>query len=59
LPTSNFEAQATKIVITSATNHMHMASGKGAVNLEENQKLDEALAQRLAKIVEVLQDIED
>jgi hypothetical protein len=38
---------------------MHMANTKGAVNLEENQKLDDAIAQRLAKIVEVLQNIED
>jgi hypothetical protein len=36
-----------------------MANTKGAVNLEENQKLDDTLAQRLAKIVEVLQNIED
>ncbi len=38
---------------------MHMANAKGAINLEESQKLDDTLAQRLAKIVEVLQNIED
>jgi hypothetical protein len=36
-----------------------MASGTRVANLEENQKLDDALAQRLLKIIEVLQNIED
>jgi len=36
-----------------------MANSKQMVNLEENHKLDDALAERLAKIMEVLQDIED
>jgi hypothetical protein len=36
-----------------------MANGRQVANLEENHKLDDALAERLAKIMEVLQDIED
>jgi hypothetical protein len=36
-----------------------MANNKRVANLEENQKLDDATAQRLAKILEVLQNIED
>jgi hypothetical protein len=36
-----------------------MANSKQVASLEENQKLDDALAQRLAKILEVLQNIED
>jgi hypothetical protein len=36
-----------------------MRNSRCAANLEENQKLDEELVQRLAKIVEVLQNIED
>jgi hypothetical protein len=36
-----------------------MANNKHMANLEENQKLDDATAQRLAKIMEVLQNIED
>jgi hypothetical protein len=36
-----------------------MASSNRVANLEENQKLDDALVQRLAKIIEVLQNIED
>jgi len=36
-----------------------MANSNRVANLEENQKLDDALAQRLARIIEVLQNIED
>jgi hypothetical protein len=36
-----------------------MVSSKRVANLEENQKLDDALAQQLARIIEVLRDIED
>jgi hypothetical protein len=36
-----------------------MANSKQVANLEENQKLDGTLAERLAKIMEVLQNIED
>jgi hypothetical protein len=36
-----------------------MASTKRVANLEENQKLDDDLALRLAKIIEVLQNIEE
>jgi hypothetical protein len=36
-----------------------MANSNRVANLEENQKLDDALAMRLAKIIEVLQNIED
>jgi hypothetical protein len=57
--TSNFEVEEIKIVITSAANHSCMANSNRVRNLEENQKLDEDLALRLAKIIEVLQNIED
>jgi hypothetical protein len=36
-----------------------MANSKQVANLEENQKLDDTLAELLAKIMEVLQNIED
>jgi hypothetical protein len=36
-----------------------MANTNRVTNLEENQKLDDALTQRLARIIEVLQNIED
>jgi hypothetical protein len=36
-----------------------MANSKQVANLEENHKLDDATAQRLAKILEVLQNIEN
>jgi hypothetical protein len=59
LATSNFEAAATRIVITTAAELFFMANSRQVANLEENHKLDDALAERLAKIMEVLQDIED
>jgi hypothetical protein len=36
-----------------------MANSNRVANLEETQKLDSCIAERLAKIIEVLQNIED
>jgi hypothetical protein len=36
-----------------------MTDSKQVANLDEDHKLDDATAQRLAKILEVLQNIED
>ena len=57
--TSKFEVLATKIVITTAANDSHMANRNRVANLEENHVLDDAVAQRLAKIIEALQNLED
>ena len=39
--------------------HSHMKSVERPLNLEDEDKLDSGLLKRLAKIVEILQDIED
>jgi hypothetical protein len=36
-----------------------MADSKQVANLEKNQKIDNATAQQLAKILEILENIED
>ncbi len=57
--TSKFEVLPTRIVITLDVNCSDMANSRRMANLEENQKLDDALVERLAKIIAALQNIED
>jgi hypothetical protein len=57
--TSNFEVEAGDIVIASADILLAMESDNPLVNLEEDQCLDRATAEQLAKIVEFLLNLED
>ncbi len=58
-PASSFELTAKGIVIAYGVYCSAMARENPVKNLEENQKLDEAVAQQLAKVVQALHDIED
>ena len=57
--TSNFEVSPGDIVIARVCVLLHMESKDLPVNLEEDQCLDRATAQQLAKIVEFLLNLED
>ena len=57
--TSNFEVQARDIVITKAANRVSMETNNALTNIEEEQSIDAATAQQLARIVEFLLNIED
>ena len=51
--------QTNIIVITKATNTLHMVIPISLINIEEEQNLDRATAKQLAKIIDFLLNIED
>lgn len=57
--TSNFEVLVGDIVIALAVILLTMQSDSQLINLEEEQCLDRATAEQLAKIVEFLLNLED
>jgi hypothetical protein len=57
--TSNFEVNSGDIVIAQGGILLPMESNNLLVNLEEDQCIDRATAQQLAKIVEFLLNLED
>jgi len=57
--TSNFEVNSGDIVIAQGGVLLPMESNNILVNLEEDQCLDRATAEQLAKIVEFLLNLED
>lgn len=57
--TSNFEVLVGDIVIALAVILLAMQSDSQLINLEEEQCLDRATAEQLAKIVEFLLNLED
>ncbi len=57
--TSNFEVLVGDIVIALAAILLPMQSESQLINLEEEQCLDRATAEQLAKIVEFLLNLED
>lgn len=56
--TSKFEAQATRIVITKKPIHSAMAKSNTPIDIEDGQKTEPAVVERLAKLIEDLPDIE-
>lgn len=57
--TSNFEVKKADSVITTAAIPVAMQSEKTIVNIDEEQNLDRATAEQLAKIIQFLRNIED
>jgi hypothetical protein len=57
--TSKFEVTANIIVITKATNTLHMVIAIPLKNIEEEQKVDRATAEQISKIIRFLRNIED
>ena len=57
--TSKFEVSANIIVITKATNTLCMANAIPLKNIEEEQKVDYATVEQIAKIMRFLRNIED
>ncbi len=57
--TSKFEVTANIIVITKAANRLRMVSAIPLKNIEEEQKVDRATAEQIAKIMRFLRNIED
>ena len=57
--TSKFEVSANIIVITKATNTLDMANAIPLKNIEEEQKVDYATVEQIAKIMRFLRNIED
>ena len=57
--TSNFEVPGIIIVITTAANRLVMVTDIPLINIDEEENLDRATAERLAKIIEFLLNIED
>jgi hypothetical protein len=57
--TSNFEVHANIIVITKAVNSSFMVTDIQLINIDEEESLDRSTAERLAKIIEFLLNIED
>jgi len=57
--TSNFEVSANIIVITKATNTFAMANAIPLKNIEEEQTVDYATLEQIAKIMRFLRNIED
>jgi hypothetical protein len=57
--TSNFEVHANKIVITKAANSSFMVTHIPLINIDEEESLDRTTAERLAKIIQFLMNIED
>jgi hypothetical protein len=57
--TSKFEVTANIIVITKAADRLHMVSAIPLKNIEEEQKVDRATAEQIAKIMQFLRNIED
>ncbi len=56
---SNFEVSADIIVITKATNTLYMANAIPLKNIEQEQKVDYATVEQIAKIMRFLRNIED
>ena len=59
LATSNFEVPLTDIVITTVANRFAMETDKMLNNIEEKHNLDRTTAEQLARIMELLSNIED
>jgi len=57
--TSKFEVTANIIVITNATNTLPMVTAIPLKNIEEEQKVDRATVEQIAKIIRFLRNIED
>ena len=57
--TSKFEVSANIIVITKATNTLYMANAIPLKNIEQEQKVDYATVEQIAKIMRFLRNIED
>jgi hypothetical protein len=57
--TSKFEVTANIIVITKATNTLHMVIAIPLKNIEEEQKVDRATVEQISKIMRFLRNIED
>ena len=57
--TSNFEATTADIVNTKAGIGVDMESNNSITKIDEEQQLDRATAEQLAKIVQFLLNIED
>jgi len=57
--TSKFEVTANIIVITKVANRLHMVTAIPLKNIEEEQKVDRATAEQIAKIMRFLRNIED
>ena len=57
--TSKFEVGANIIVITKATNTLHMVIAIPLKNIEEEQKVDRATVEQISKIMRFLRNIED
>ena len=56
---SNLEVLANVIVITKATNSCCMVTAIPLGNIEEEQKIDSAKVEQIAKIIRFLRNIED